>query len=113
LHGIVATKADGGLAKDRCGVNSVIAHHPATAATYTNQTRHRGVAHHTRLLDSIDSRAQPDLSRSGRRVLVCPPLVPAHVVVGAPVQLSLDEAQHGTTTVSTALRKQIDEGTYG
>jgi hypothetical protein len=35
------------------------------------------------------------------------------MVVAAPVQLNLDEAHHGTTAASTALRKQIDEGTYG
>jgi hypothetical protein len=112
-RGIVATEAVGGLAKDRCGPDSAVAHHPATAVTYTNQTRRRGIAHHTRLLDGIDSRAQPDLSRSGRRVVVWPPLVPAPMVVAAPVQLNLDEVRHGTTAAPTALRKQIDEGTYG
>ncbi|KAL5648503.1 hypothetical protein ACJX0J_039312, partial [Zea mays] len=112
-RGIVATEAVGGLAKDRCGPDSAVAHHPATAVTYTNQTRRRGIAHHTRLLDGIDSRAQPDLSRSERRVVIWPPLVPAPMVVAAPVQLNLDEVCHGTTAAPTALRKQIDEGTYG
>jgi hypothetical protein len=38
---------------------------------------------------------------------------PLPMVVAAPVQLNLDEVRHGTTAAPTALRKQIDEGTYG
>jgi hypothetical protein len=36
-----------GLAKDRCGPDSAVAHHLATDVTYTNQTRRRGVAEST------------------------------------------------------------------